>query len=282
MKKVRSFFRTPMGTTFLFMLAVLTLMTGTIGGVRATPQIFNPDFYYGGVELQEIGITLVENGTDISSRDYLKDNEDFVTTQGALLENMFQGVKDPTGNEVGELVIGYPYTEELSVRNSGEIPEYIRVSVYKYWIDSSGNKNDTIPIEFIDLNFVTDETDKNGWVIDQLDSKPDAIDSDSNTRERTMLYYKYVVPGQGGSTSNFTDTLTIDPQIIDYAEKVYPDPSNPNSWTWSWVADGNTFQIEVEADAVQNHNAKAAIKSAWGLTDADITRLGLVFGAEES
>jgi len=281
MKKVRSFFKSPMGTTFLFMLAVLMLMTGTIGGVRATPQIFNPDFYYGGVELQEIGITLVENGNDISSRDYKKEIEDFVTTQGVLLKNMFQGVVDPAGNEIGELVLGYPYGERLSVRNSGEIPEYIRVSVYKYWTDSAGNKNDTIPIEFIDLNFVTGD---NGWVIDQSDSNPSADDSDSNTRERTMLYYKYVVPGksEGGTTTDFTDTLKIDPRIIDYAEKVYPDPSNPNSWTWSWVADGNTFQIEVEADAVQNHNAKAAIKSAWGLTDADIARLGLVFGPEES
>ena len=35
------------------------------------------------------------------------------------------------------------------------------------------------------------------------------------------------------------------------------------------------FMIEAEADGVQDHNARAAIKSAWGLTDEDISRLGL-------
>ena len=58
MKKMRSFFHSAMGTTFMFMLAVLLLMTGTIGGVRATPQIFNPDFYYGGLELDEKTVIL--------------------------------------------------------------------------------------------------------------------------------------------------------------------------------------------------------------------------------
>ena len=47
------------------------------------------------------------------------------------------------------------------------------------------------------------------------------------------------------------------------------------SWTWSWAVDGMQFVIEAEADGVQNHNARAAVKSAWGLTDSDITRLGL-------
>ncbi len=50
------------------------------------------------------------------------------------------------------------------------------------------------------------------------------------------------------------------------------------SWTWSWVADGLEFRIEAWADGVQDHNARAAMKSAWGLTDAQIDSFGIVFG----
>ena len=45
--------------------------------------------------------------------------------------------------------------------------------------------------------------------------------------------------------------------------------------TVTWVADGLKFMIEAEADAVQDHNGRAAIKSAWGLTNDDISRLGM-------
>ena len=272
MKKIRSFFRSPMGTTFLFMLAVLMLTTGTIGGVRATPQIFNPDFYYGGVELQAIGVSLIENENKIVSyRNYNKDIQDFDKSTGKLLEDMFQGT--PADN----LILGYPYTEGLSVRNTGMIPEYVRVSVYKYWEDGAGNKVDNLPLDFIDLTFLTG----NGWVIDQANDDPNASESDSNTNERTVLYYQYPL-NSNANTNPFTETLTISPDLIDYAKKEYINEGDETAWRWVWLADGLTFQIEVDVDAVQNHNAKAAMKSAWGITDGDIDRLGLIFGEEET
>ena len=131
MKKIRSFFRSPMGTTFMFMMAVLLLMTGTIGGVRATPQIFNPDFAYSGVELDQIGITLVENGNPVSSRDYNKDKEDFDYSSNSSDPKMGTLLANMLGNE--KLKIGKNYPEVLTVKNSGTITEYVRVTVYKYW-----------------------------------------------------------------------------------------------------------------------------------------------------
>ena len=271
MKKIRSFFRSAMGTTFMFMLAVLLLMTGTIGGVRATPQIFNPDFYYGGLELDEIGITLLENGVAVSSRDYNKTRQAFDVAsnntsnaeQGILLANML-------GNE--KLKIGYAYPERLSVRNTRIIPEYVRVTVYKYWVSVDEQGKETrfdaydaegkeILNKLIELHFRED----NGWVIDHS----------SDTKERTVLYYKHLVQ-PGKDTADFTDTLTINNRIVDYGKKV-PTDNTGLSWTWSWVADGLEFRIEVEADGVQNHNARAAMKSAWGLTDAQINSFGIVF-----
>lgn len=263
MKKMKSFFRSSMGTTFMFMLAILLLMTGTIGGVRARPQIFNPNFAYGGVELDQIGITLVENGTDVSWRDYDRESESFIfesndpsdDTCGILVSKML--------GENEKLKLGAKYTEELKVRNSGNIPEYVRVSVYKYWVDESGkrfdaydaNGNDVIN-SLIKLHFRED----NGWVIDDT----------SDTKERTVLYYKNIVE-KGSETPPFTDYLIIDDTIMDYAKVTTETKGN----TVTWVADGLKFMIEAEADAVQDHNGRAAIKSAWGLTNDDISRLGL-------
>ena len=270
MRKIKSFFRSPMGTLFTFMLAVLLLMTGTIGGVRAAPQIFNPDFAYSGVELDQIGITLVENGNnkvvDLSSRNYNKSIQDFEYASnssdpkmGALLTNMLA--------EGEKLKFGYAYPERLSVRNSGSIPEYVRVTVYKYWVDGEDrfdaydDKGNDVLNDLIDLHFL----ETNGWVIDH----------NSDTKERTVLYYREVLDtedsGNPYQTPDFTDTLTIDNTIVDYAK--ITTETGPNTVTW--VADGMQFMIEVEADGVQNHNARAAMKSAWGLTDSDIARLGL-------
>ena len=50
MKRKRNLFHSPLGTTLLFVTAILLLLTGVVGGVRAAPQIFNPDFYYGGLD----------------------------------------------------------------------------------------------------------------------------------------------------------------------------------------------------------------------------------------
>ncbi len=267
MKKIKSFFRSSMGTTFMFMLAVLFLMTGTIGGVRATPQIFNPEFAYGGVELDQIGVTLVENGTDVSWRNYDKGSEAFIFNSnsddpemGALLTKMLDVEEDH------KLKLGKKYTEELKVRNSGSIPQYVRVTVYKYWVDDSGKRFDAYDANgndmingLIKLHFRED----NGWVIDHT----------SDTKERTVLYYKNIVGTEPdkNETLPFADYLIIDNAIIDYAKVTTTTDGN----TVTWVADGMKFMIEADVDAVQDHNGRAAIKSAWGLTDGDITRLGL-------
>lgn len=266
MKKMRSFFRSSMGTTFMFMLAVLLLMTGTIGGVRAAPQIFNPDFAYSGVELDQIGITLRENGKDVSSRDYNKKTEVFDYKSNSSDPKMGTLVGSMLINKEGKeekLKLGKEYEEKLSVYNSGSIPEFVRVTVYKYWVDDKGNrfdaynsKGEDIINGLIKLHFL----EKDGWVIDK----------NATTKERTVLYYQNLL-NPGKSTPDFTDTLTIDSSIMDYAKVTTETKGN----TVSWVADGMTFMIEAEADGVQNHNATAAVKSAWGLTDADITRLGL-------
>ena len=249
MKKRNNQLRSPVGTTILFMIAVLLLMTGTIGGIRAIPQIFNDDPYYGGIKTQNIRVALLENGQSISNGPQ---------TEGALLQNLIRN---------GEhLKPGFPYDEVLTVHNSGDIPAYVRVTIYKYWLIETGKqeyeKYDEFPTSWINLHF-TENTD---WIHDE--------ESDSN--ERSVYYYKNKLEADG-QTSALTDTLIIDPYIVDLATKQETETENGKIFTTIWTADGKRFCIEVEVNAVQDHNALAAVKSAWGLTANDISRLGLYY-----
>ena len=66
MKKIR---RSPVVTGLLFLLAVVLLFAGSVGGTQAALQIFSDD-YISAFDLKHIGITLYENGTPVSFRNY--------------------------------------------------------------------------------------------------------------------------------------------------------------------------------------------------------------------
>ena len=256
-----------MGTTFLFMIAVLFLTTGTIGGVRAAPQIFNPDFAYSGVELDQIGITLLENGQLVASRNYDKtlqrfdphSNDENGEPKHPEMGILMQGI---LGSDE-KLKLGKDYSEVLSVQNTGSIPEYVRVTIYKYWADSKGNHVYAVGKDNKPISNLIQLTLASGW----------KEDVNSRTDERMVLYYQNAL--KKDESKDITKTLRIDNSIIDYGEKVYRTEGNETSWEWKWVADGLKCMLEVEVDGVQDHAARAAMKSAWGLTDADISRLGL-------
>ena len=224
MKKMKS--HSALRTVLLFVLAASLLAVGGIGSARAVPAIIS-EYYSGGVELYDIGVTLVENGKAVGD-----------TLLGSMV---------PAGQDFH---MGQAYKEALSVNNTGKIDEYVRVSIYKYWLDKDGKKVTTLTPDMIDLNLLTG----NGWVEDPETAKLDSA-------ERTVLYYTSVVPA-GKSTAAFSDTLTVDghlPYIVTQTE-------NGNVISTTYDYDGVTFQVDVQVDAVQTHNAQAAIKSAWGRT----------------
>ena len=69
--------------------------------------------------------------------------------------------------------------------------------------------------------------------------------------------------------------LTMTEGTIDAWKKNVGDTVQKGEILFSVETDKLTNDVEAEADGVQDHNGRAAIKSAWGLTDADISRLGL-------
>ena len=176
--KIKKFITSPAGTMGAFALAVGLLASSSVGGARAALTYYS-ETYTSRVQMYDIGVTLLENDKEISWRNYdsRKDNGSWLEEKGVLLENMV-----PEGEK---FKIGVWYPEELKVMNSGTINQYVRVSLYKYWLDENGEKVQTLTPDLIDLELQTD----NGWMIDE----------ESSTDERTILYYNRVL--ETGETS---------------------------------------------------------------------------------
>ena len=241
MKKFREFLSKPVVTVVLFALALLLLGSGTVGGARAALNI-ESQYYNSEVELYDIGVALIEQQT----------NGNFKVVAG---KNALMGESTPVAAAIkkdGKLRAGVRYPEVLAVRNTAEINEYVRVSVFKYWVDEKGNKFPEMDSNWIQLGFVTG----NGWTIDKTPG--------SSTEERTILYYEPIL-APGEDTTPFLSTVTIDDTILT---KVHQDVFKEDGITkiqTTYIYNGNRFCIDVIVDSVQDHNAEQAKISAWGV-----------------
>ena len=218
-------FGSPVMTAVLFALAGVMLFGSSIGGASAALTYFS-ETYRTQVEMYDIGVTLNENGKSVSRRDYRSDsNGQWEESTGVLLEDRW--------SKRNPLKLGEAYEEALSVTNSGSIDQYVRVSLYKYWI-KDGEKAQDLDPDLIELHLAGQG---NGWI----------VDTEASTPERTVLYYNRIL-GVNETSAALTDTLAISSKVSGQAAQY----------------DGAEFRIEAEADAVQTHNAEDAIWSAWG------------------
>ena len=106
----------------------------------------------------------------------------------------------------------------------------------------------------IDLNLVNLGTD---WIEDE----------GARTKERTVLYYNKLLYAQGQGTSEtplFADSLVIDDSIAKKVSQETQTNGNYTTIVTTYDYDGVSFRVEVEVDAVQEHNAEDAVWSAWG------------------
>lgn len=236
----------PIVTAVLFVAAVALLLGSSIGGTRAALTYYS-ETYSSRIQMYDIGVTLLENDKPISWRNYSSAGDGtWEVGPGDLLKEMLA--------EGEGLTLGKKYREELKVRNTGTINEYVRVSIYKYWLDTKGDKLRDLSPDLIKLNLVNLGTD---WIEDE----------EARTSERTVLYYNKLLYAEGQGTSEsplFADSLIIDDRI---AKKVSQETTTNGGYTTivtTYDYDGVSFQIEVEVDAVQEHNAEDAIWSAWG------------------
>ena len=238
-KKKRSF---PKVTVLLLAASAVLLVGSGVGSARAALTYYSEN-YSVQMNMQSIGVSLVENDQVVSSRDYADADKWEGTTEGSLLSNLL--------GEDEKFTPGKKYDEAISVTNSGNIDTFVRVIITKSWQDANGGKNTSLDPQLIELNYLTD----NGWVVAE----------DQSTTERTVLYYTKALP-VGESTPALSDIIRINESIASEVNKTVKD----NTITYTYKYDGYTFHLDAEVDAVQTHNAKDAIKSAWGV-DVNVT-----------
>lgn len=253
MKKQKRSSRGKNLTYILLALAVVFLLGSAVGSTRAALNYYSEN-YTAQIVVSQIGVQLNENGKLVSSRDY--DEDEWVTTtnnnagqgatSGSLLQNML-----PEGEK---LALNKVYDEKLTVTNSGDIDEYVRVRIYKYWMQD-GKKVTTLSPKLIDLKLVNEGQ----WV-----KGPNYTEEG----ECTELYYKGILPA-GQETAAFADGIRIDGSIALDAKV----ETKGNIITTVYKYDGAEFHVDVEVDAVQTHNAQEAIRSAWGI---DARALGIL------
>ena len=246
MSKMKKFLTSPLTTLGAFALAVGLLTFSSVGGARAALTYYS-ETYTSRVQMYDIGVTLLENDKEISWRNYdsRKDNGSWIEESGELLQDMV-----PEGEK---FKIGAWYPEELKVKNTGTINQYVRVSIYRYWLDPDGKKLQTLTPDLIDLEF----TEGNGWMIDES----------SSTDERTVLYYHKVL-NAGDTSLPLTDRLKIDNVVTrsvtqEKTEKTV-NGKTVTTITTAYDYDGVRFCVEATVDAIQEHNAEDAAWSAWG------------------
>lgn len=230
MKKIKKILASPVVALLAFVCAAGLLLFSSIGGARAALTYYS-ETYSSNVELSQIGVRLVENGTE--------------TAGELLLPDVEEDVK-----------LGKSYKEELAVRNSGEINQFVRVTIYKYWlVPGDGTeewvKSQELGPELINLHLILD----GGWMEDE----------EAATPERTVLYYRNVLKcgdgeGQGETSPLFADSLTIDGRTAQIVRQDRAEDTVRRIYAY----DGAQFCIEIRVDAVQEHNAEAAVWSAWG------------------
>ena len=148
-----------------------------------------------------------------------------------------------------KLRLGVPYPEVISVRNTGTIPQYVRVTLYKYWVttDAEGNevKDRKLDPSLIDLHVPENTV----W----------REDGGSRTEERSVYYYPNALPS-GESTAPLTDTLTVNVKAQATVTQEIVDGKIVTTYSY----DDMKFVIEAQVDAVQDRHFEDAAVSAWG------------------
>ena len=215
-----------------------------MGSTRAALTYYSEN-YTAQMNMSRIGVTLQENGNDVSNRDYEGNGDWEGTVSGTLLNHLAES----------KIVPEQKYPEALTVKNSGNIDTFVRVIITKYWENPEGEKDNTLNPALIEL-----DAPLAGWIEDES----------ARTTERSIYYYQTALKAgdEGNISTPLCENIWIDGSIAELVEQV----TNEEEGTIQYIYKYNdyTFVLEAEVNAVQTHNAAEAIRSAWGV-DATVS-----------
>lgn len=230
MKKFKEFISRPVVIGLLFVMAA-GLLLGT--GIEGTQAVLNEQSspFHATMEVSSIDVALVENDERVAWNGY---NSGDKNKNGSL--------KLHHVNEEKKLKLGYKYPEVLKVRNTGSVPQFVRVTITKYWTEkgADGKRVD------LDPSYIVLDGVGAGWQKDE----------NASTAEREVYYYNPVLASESGKsseTTNLTETIRIDPAVMNHKVNTKYD------------YDDLEFHLDARVDAVQNRHIEEAAKNAWGV-----------------
>ncbi len=232
MKKI---LRSPAVTGFLFLMALILLVFGSIGGTRAALNRESA-VYESQMNTTSMAIAIRQGSETIEPNKLMKiSSGDMVSLAG---DKSFK--------------IGKNYSLPLSVYNSGSVDESVRVTIYKYWVTPSGSTETT---GWFDGSGTKDQNlDPDLIVIRPASGWTEDTDPNTKTKERSVYYYSGTV-APGGSVQ-FLESVALNGQVAKEIKEV--------NGKYVYTYDGLGFVLEIQADAVQTHNGSAAKISSWG------------------
>lgn len=278
--------------TLALMAATALLFTGgSFTGTKAALTYFSND-YTAEFELDHIHVHLLENGSDVCEGNnkyntvHRSDDETAKAREKKYRGNLFEknlgykfdGEVEDHQTDAPAYTLGTPgtvepgktYPEEIKVRNgSGEenksdIPQYVRLTVRKYWVKTDENgkrtKDTTLSPSLIKLSFGDEPYNSSKWILNESENKGSA--------ETQTYYYKTILNG-GETSAPLFDSLTINKSVADaYTEHVSEDKQgNKTVYTYTYDYDGYTFFVEADVQAIQTHNVNDAIGALWGVSN---------------
>lgn len=151
---------------------------------------------------------------------------------------------------------GYTYQEKLSASNDGDLDEYVRLVVKKYWKDNEGKRIDMDPA-LIKLSYGDKDYNNEDWVLNPAET----------TKEQSVYYCKKALK-PGDASKPLFDGIKIDPKVAyEYTLKKSDDGKEI---TAVYEYDGAQIGLEAEVQSVQSGSADKAMTSAWGDTGVSV------------
>ena len=261
---MKRFLRRELPFTVALLAAALMVFCSSARETRSALS-YQSEYYKAKVSAKNIGVTLKENGVEIARRD-----NDYTESNNVKTNTWATDVSDAASNSglffgsVNRIPIhpGKNNGVALTVKNSGEIDTYVRLILRRYWGGEGPAKRVNLDPEKIDITVNTSD-----WILDE--SWKETTQAHPET---LVLYYKGILPA-GSETSSATQHVQVDnnvmlPEGYDASRTVALPGGETGHYIDFITYDNVGFTIEVEADAVQTHNAAAAMKSAWGISDA--------------
>lgn len=212
----------------MIVAASLLICAGAV--MAAGTALRQSNRYTSEIETPEISLALLENGKEVSGDE-------------VLLKNL-------TGGEA--LRIGQIYDEKLSVSNTAETPQYVRMTVRKYWVENKNGKRVDLSPDLIIL-----KTGQEGWIEDTEAEK-------NSSPEYKSFYYTKPLEKEQETTPAVT-AVGLDSDVSLAMKQKETVSKNGKTITTTYTYDGLEFGIKVDVDGIQTHNAEQAAKSIWGV-----------------